>query len=446
MNAKLSVPSVLVGLCCLGILMAAYMPDDLPLVFVESYGEWSEGRDSDNVARVPPCGGHVYHLTRSKIYIYKSNTDSGKLEVVRPTFDSELDGDQRGSCFSDDGSTLFTSAMALDVPNVVVVGMRSRDKETGILTRIAVQHGRLLPQPLLTHIHGICCSGDGRSVYATALVENLLLSFHRSGDELTLGQIFQDDDSKKVFFNGDYLPQWIKGAEVIEDMYQAKALLISPDDRYVYVAAAGDASLTIFQRDTTTGRLTLFDRATEHYNRPEQKLAGGAPEMGLGDVQALAFSPAADHIYSVSNGISTFHRDADTGKVTFVQLIRVGADAIPSLSLAKSVVVSKSGRHVFVAATGDSHGHRGAITIFTRDATTGELKFLKVVDRKEVAGACHLSLSPDGRHLYVSTCHETLAVFAVNENPSEPAPIDPTSTPPADAPVKTVDKSNKHSD
>ena len=175
MNSKLSKPSVLVGLCCIGILTAGYMPDDFPLQFVESHGEWSETRDCDIVTRLPNDGKHVYYLNRDTIHLLKRERDSGTLEVVREIYDDALSGDQRGSCFSNDGTTLFTSATVYQACDVVRA--YQHDSETGDLTHLRANRKRILPQPELTHIGGIVCSHDGKQIKQHLFCKLFLTSF-----------------------------------------------------------------------------------------------------------------------------------------------------------------------------------------------------------------------------------------------------------------------------
>jgi 6-phosphogluconolactonase (cycloisomerase 2 family) len=421
MKSKLSVPSVLVGLCCIGILTAGYMPDDLPLVFVESYGHQTEVRPR-GVARLSPSGKHVYHLVNSTIFKFQRDSNTGKLTAIGSEHDDAMDGDVEGSCIASDGSYLFTSATTTDALDVV--RSFSRDEETGNLVRVPVARERVLPAPELTHIRAIVVSRCGKHVYATSLSEHLLLVFARRDGELHLEQVFQDDDSPQVSFNGKKLPPWIKGAQVVDGLLLPASLLISPDDRFIYVGAAQEGCLTVFERDAATGRLQQIQRMTSHYKDENGKLWSGRTEMNLHGARELAFCPRAEYIYSVCNGgVGIFRRDQESGEVSLVGTVSGFHDSIPSLHMACAIVVSKSGKHVFVASHGDKFSHRGAITIFTRDQVTGELEFLKVVDRKEVAGVRHLSLSPDGRHLYASTSFQTLVAFAVNED-AQPIPAD----------------------
>jgi hypothetical protein len=83
MKSKLSTPSILVGLCCIGILTAGYMPDDLPLVFVESHQTPLERLNSDLVTRVSPDGKHVYHVVGSHIQLYVRNPATGELAAAQ---------------------------------------------------------------------------------------------------------------------------------------------------------------------------------------------------------------------------------------------------------------------------------------------------------------------------------------------------------------------------
>ncbi|QQR72943.1 MAG: beta-propeller fold lactonase family protein [Holophagales bacterium] len=90
----------------------------------------------------------------------------------------------------------------------------------------------------------------------------------------------------------------------------------------------------------------------------------------------------------------------------FVELHRKGVDGVVGLGGAFSVAVSPDGRHVYVTDH-DYPLFTGIVSIFQRDAATGRLTFAGVADDTVASvdvlmGAIDVSVSPDGRNVYVS--------------------------------------------
>lgn len=78
-----------------------------------------------------------------------------------------------------------------------------------------------------------------------------------------------------------------------------------------------------------------------------------------------------------------------------------------SLNAASFTVVSPDGRHAYVTAW-----RTGAITVYSRDQTTGRLTEQQVVRGDDFSGVTDLRISNDGRIAVASCCHaETAVVF-----------------------------------
>lgn len=138
---------------------------------------------------------------------------------------------------------------------------------------------------------------------------------------------------------------------------------------------------------------------------------------GLSFAQDLDVSPDGKHVYIASEGddsIAIFARDAATGALTFLDLVEEGFDVIGGLDDANDVVVSPDGKHVYAAGSSDD-----AIVVFARDALTGGLTLVEV-KTNGVGGVAGLAnphaptLSPDGAHLYVACFSSTVVIFSRN--------------------------------
>lgn len=178
------------------------------------------------------------------------------------------------------------------------------------------------------------------------------------------------------------------------------AVVVSADGRNVYAAGGNDDAVVAFQRDSTTGALTLL--------QVEKDGVDGVD--GLAFASSLALSPDGAHLYvtgSNDNALTVFSRDASTGALSFVEAQKEGVAGVDGLRFARSVVVSPDGSYVYAAGQADD-----AIAVFRRNAMTGWLTFVEVqregvggVDG--IAGPLALAISPDGKQIYVASGDES---------------------------------------
>ncbi|HUT09033.1 MAG TPA: beta-propeller fold lactonase family protein, partial [Thermoguttaceae bacterium] len=170
-------------------------------------------------------------------------------------------------------------------------------------------------------------------------------------------------------------------------------MIASPDGRHIYVASRDIDTVGVFSRDAVTGELTFVQLLREGENGV----------TGLNEVQGLAISPEGDYLYTVVWGrLTVFRRDPLSGELSLVQMLQDGQDGVDGLGGANSVTVSPEGSYVY--ATGP---HDGAVTVFQRDALTAELALVHVLRDDEgglpdIARAQWSSVSPDGNHVYLA--------------------------------------------
>jgi 6-phosphogluconolactonase (cycloisomerase 2 family) len=215
----------------------------------------------------------------------------------------------------------------------------------------------------------------------------------------------------------------------------ARALVMSPDGRFLYVAAglstmamtAGD-TVSVFERNSDSGALTLVDCVTTNAGDGCQVTNSGV----LDDPTALAMAADGDELYVVGDGANTlgyFRRDAGSGHLGMFFCLGegVGCGAVPdtgALSDPSSVAVTRDGRFVYVAArTGD------AIARFSFNNADGTLTYLGCVGAS-TAGGCGsianasaldapaaLVVSPDNGQLFAAAQDgNAISAFAVNPN------------------------------
>jgi 6-phosphogluconolactonase (cycloisomerase 2 family) len=183
----------------------------------------------------------------------------------------------------------------------------------------------------------------------------------------------------------------------------SNALAISPDGAHVYVTGSGFDEVVAFSRDAPTGLLTFVEA--------EQDGVGGVD--GLDGAHGVAISADGAYVYVASvedDAVAVFSRNAGTGQLTFVEVLRDGVGGVDGLNGASAITLSADGAYVYVAALDDA-----AVAIFGRNAGTGQLTFVGVerdgLERDAgIGGAERITIAPDGAHVYVSA-NETVVVF-----------------------------------
>ncbi len=196
-----------------------------------------------------------------------------------------------------------------------------------------------------------------------------------------------------------------EGTNGVSGLHGVLAVIVSPDGRDVYAAAANDDAVTAFRRDPSSGALVQTQVVKDGVDGVD----------GLAYASALALSPDGKHLYvtgSTDNAVAVFGRDATTGLLTFIEAQKEGIAGVDGLKFARSVALSPDGGFVYVAGQTDD-----AIAIFKRNGLTGWLSFVDVVREgvngvNGIAGPLAIAISPDGANLYLASGDQSaVAVF-----------------------------------
>ena len=202
----------------------------------------------------------------------------------------------------------------------------------------------------------------------------------------------------------------VHGADGIGYMLAALGTDVSPDGKNVYVASPSSNAIVSFSRDESTGLLSLID---EDYSG-----------FTLEGFVSVSVSPDGKTVYGIAgqiDGIVDFSRDGTTGELTFLAEYSdtvynyLGQGYSPTQSPINNLAFITAGDFMFVTSTDDS-----SIASFSRNTDTGALTFIgAVVDGVDgvdgIEGASSLYLTPDNKHLYVSGQNENaLAIFSIN--------------------------------
>lgn len=241
--------------------------------------------------------------------------------------------------------------------------------------------------------YGIVISADDAHIYTASANDDAVAIFSKgAGSGLTFVSTVKDDGQVGGTING---------------LNGARRLAIAPDGGHIYVPTSSDDALVVFSRNSGTGAITYVET---HFDE-----VGGI--TGLSGAYAVAVSPDNNHVYAVSSSddaLVVFSRNTGTGALTLVEEHKDGLLGVDGLNSAHDVVLTPDGAHLYVAGSIDDE-----IAHFTRNAGTGALTYVSVV-RDGFAGVdglnnvYGLSISADGAHLYAaSASDDAVAAFSI---------------------------------
>lgn len=153
--------------------------------------------------------------------------------------------------------------------------------------------------------------------------------------------IRRDDASGRLAFI-----QVLRDGVSVDSLSDAVSIAVSPDGGHVYVASWHDDALTVFSRNGTTGKLTFVEAHKDE--------VGGI--VSLNGARSVVVSPDNKHVYVASwvdDTVSVFSRNESTGELTFVAAHKDGVGGVDGLDTADGIAVSPDGAHVYVGSYGD---------------------------------------------------------------------------------------------
>ncbi len=185
--------------------------------------------------------------------------------------------------------------------------------------------------------------------------------------------------------------------------------VVSPDGRHVYAQGGSDDAVAAFERDPLTGALSFIEAEVDGVNGVD----------GLDFATSLAISPDGANVYvtgSDDDAVAVFARSAASGALTFVEAEFDGVNGVEGLDQARGVTVSPDGRHVYVAGQVDH-----ALAVFERDPILGSLTFVAAyhdgVDGIDgLEGVLYVTVSADGANVYTASYGEN-AVASFRRDP-----------------------------
>ncbi|MEH2377112.1 beta-propeller fold lactonase family protein [Nostoc sp.] len=335
------------------------------------------GADSVTVS---PDGKFLYAsgYFDSAVAVFARNADTGKLSFVEFQQDgiNGVDGLANASSVtvSPDGKFLYASGYFDSA-----VAVFARNADTGKLSFMEVQKDGTNGVDGLGGVESVTVSPDGKFLYAAGTTDSAVGVFARNVETGKLSFVeFQKD-----------------GTNGIDGLGGAESVTVSPDGKFLYAAGTTDSAVGVFARNVETGKLSFVEVQKDGTNGID----------GLGGANSLTVSPDGKFLYAAGyddSAVAVFTRNAETGKLSFVEVQKDGTNGVDGLAGAESVTVSPDGKFLYANGINDS-----AVAVFARDAKTGKLSFLKVqkdgtdgVDG--LAGAYSVTVSPDSKFVYAA--------------------------------------------
>jgi len=200
-----------------------------------------------------------------------------------------------------------------------------------------------------------------------------------------------------------HLQTFIDNTSLSTCLAGASGVAVSADGNCVYVAAAGDDALCVFNRDAGSGILAVSQEFDEDQ---------GA-DM-LNDVRAVAASPDNKSVYAVAHASDALtvatRQPPSVGDAYGCNLAITQELTGATLNGAVGVLVHPNDRRVFVAADAAD-----AITHYQRDTGTGELTVPMATSSNTVLNGAY-DLAIGGLDLYIANSdRDSVAAFEVDD-------------------------------
>jgi DNA-binding beta-propeller fold protein YncE len=327
---------------------------------------------------ISPDGSHVYAGSfmdgsgnGSGVNAFARNAATGAL--------TQLSG--KLGCIADNGGTTCTDGHALlNVFGVAIspdgkqvyaaaggsgaVAVLDRDTSTGALTQdtgtagcVSTTGTGCVKWDALNYTTGVAVSPDGKHVYVTSNLGDLVAAFSR---DATTGHLTQVGCVSETGTTG-------KCTDGVGLKYTT-GVVVTPDGSFVYVSSGnrvidpvvtGSSAVSVFSRDPTTGALTRLAGTAGCWSKDG---TGGACTTfaPLNGASLAAVSPDGQNLYvpaNSSSAVSVFHLDPATGALSQIADTRRCRSANGSggvcgtgvgLTGAARVVVSPDGLDVYV--------------------------------------------------------------------------------------------------
>lgn len=237
----------------------------------------------------------------------------------------------------------------------------------------------------------VAFSPDGKNFYVGAYDGFTWYTVDVPNNTAALGGWLQDASG-----DGDPIEGDGSGGAGVSDGH---GVIVSPDGKHIYYAAgAGEHSVTLYNRDVTTGAPTYVSIIRDG-------------DMGISNLKypyGVAMDSNGDNLYVAckdwdGNSVVWFDRNSTDGSLTYNSKLVDGVGGIEGLGNASHVTVSPDNKNVYVVGFGDD-----AVSWYTRDLMNGDLTQAGyIVDGTSGVNSMMdpywVIVSSDGKHVYVSS-------------------------------------------
>ncbi|MBW3599068.1 MAG: lactonase family protein [Planctomycetes bacterium] len=292
---------------------------------------------------------------------------------------------------SDDGKFIYTTSWEAKAVNVF-----RRDEKTGRANHVQT----LASDRDLDGVTSFCLSPDGRLGAASAFRSQTVTLFSRDAESGRLKLLDSARDSERG----------VKG------LVWAIDLTFSTDGKFIYALDPKGSGVTNPLQQGNLGGVTAFEVRENDRLRWLENNAG--EDDCFNGARGIAAHPRGKWLYVASSNaacVVAAERDAKTGKLRVLQVVKDDQGEVSGLDGAMTPLVSPDGKFLYVNS-GRFHGDSGVIAF--RIGDDGKLAFLEehlgaTGQVKNYVGGNTLALAPDGRNLYAAATRSgTLACFS----------------------------------
>lgn len=300
--------------------------------FIARDGDFeTDGLDSARSIVISPDGLHAYvaGYNDNAVAAFTRDATHGYLDFIEVEKDGVggVDGlaGAQSVTISPDGHHIY---VASQVDNAVAVF--SRSKTTGALTYVENKKDGLGGVDGLDGAYSVAVSPDGKYVYVAGYNDDAIVLFSRdpSTGALTFVNFWKDE------------------VGIVSGLDGANAVTISSDGNHLYVASRIDDAVAYFLRNPSNGQLLFITK----YQDTDPGLDG------LNGARALSLSPDGSYLYVASqldDAVAAFRRDAATGLLAYLGMVKDNLGGVDGIDTANGIAISPDGLHVYVTGFDD---------------------------------------------------------------------------------------------
>ena len=271
---------------------------------------------------VSPDGKHVYttSVDNNSVVFYTRDSNTGALTYLGSIANGVGNGNSlmlpSNLYVSSNNGNIYVSGRTSQA-----VAVFTRNPTTGNLTYLEKEQNGALGVTDMVEPYGICESVDGKNLYVAGGTSNSVVVFSRN---TTTGSL-------------TFLETQVEGGGGVSGLQGTKGVVVSPDDKFLYVVAGTTDTLVVFSRNITNGSLTFVEKI-------EQAVTG------LDNPRDICMSPDGNFIYStgsISDSIAVLRRNAADGTLTFVEKQVHGVGGVDGLDGARGGSISPDGKYFY---------------------------------------------------------------------------------------------------